>query len=189
MVYVFLATGFEEIEAVAPLDILRKSGVDVTTVAVGENKVVSGNVRIPITADIMDNELDFSTISAVIIPGGYGGAKRLAKSGVVLKAVRYCYENGGVVGAICAGPSVLAKAGILSGKTITCYPGVEEWFKEVDVKVLSDCVVKDGKIITAIGPGAALEFGYTLVSELLEKKSSDVLKKSMCYALCAGVCK
>ena len=187
MVYIFLAPGFEEIEAVAPLDILRKSGLEVTTVAVGGSKVVSGNVRIPITADIMDTDLDFSTIGAVVVPGGYGGAKRLARSDIVLKAVRYCYDSGGIIGAICAGPSVLAKAGILSGKTITCYPGIEEWFKDVDVKVLSDCVVKDGKIITAIGPGAALEFGYTLASELSEEKSSDVLKKAMCYALCAGI--
>ena len=124
VVYIFLAPGFEEIEAVAPLDILRKSGLEVTTVAVGGSKVVSGNVRIPITADIMDTDLDFSTIGAVVVPGGYGGAKRLARSDIVLKAVRYCYDSGGIIGAICAGPSVLAKAGILSGNKITCYPRI-----------------------------------------------------------------
>lgn len=181
MVHIFLAQGFEEIEAIATIDILRKSGLKVNIVGIGGN-FISGNVGVKVEADILDKELkDFSGISSIVIPGGYGGAKRLLKSKLVLDATRYCNEKGGVIGAICAGPSVLAKAGILKNKSITCYPGIESWIEDSSVKVTGKAVEKDGKIITAIGPGATLEFAYTLVSEILNNKASEELKKAMCY--------
>ena len=182
MVYLFLAQGFEEIEAIASLDILRKSGLKVITVGVG-NKTVSGNVKVPVTADILDTELDFSTISAIVIPGGYGGAKRLMKSEIVLKAVKYCYEHGGVVGAICAGPSILAKAGILSGKKVTCYPGLEDWLGDTSkITVTGEPVTCDENIVTANGPGAALKFAFALAEKILKNKEEiDNLKEQMCY--------
>ena len=186
MIYLFLAQGFEEMEAIAPLDVLRKSGLEVKTVGVG-NQIVSGNVHVPIKADMLTTDLDFSTIDALIIPGGYGGAKRLLKSDIVLDAVRYCHEKGGIIGAICAGPSVLEKAGILDGKTITCYPGIEEWFLEKNIKVTGDDVTCDGNIVTAKGPGVALDFAFTLL-EVISKdfEKSENLKKSMCCAMCVG---
>lgn len=182
MVYLFLAQGFEEIEAIASLDILRKAGLKVVTVGVG-SKTVSGNVKIPVAADILDSELDFSTISSIVIPGGYGGAKRLMKSEIVLKAVKYCYEQGGVVGAICAGPSILAKAGILSGKNVTCYPGLEDWLGDTSkINITGDPVTCDGNIVTANGPGAALKFAFTLAEKILkDKEKVDNLKEQMCY--------
>lgn len=182
MVYLFLAQGFEEIEAIAPVDILRKAGIKVVTVGVG-SKVVSGNIKVPITADILDSELDFSTISGVVIPGGYGGAKRLLKSEIVLKAVKYCYEHEGVVGAICAGPSVLAKAGILDGKNVTCYPGLEDWLCDAkNINITGEPVTCDGRIVTANGPGAALKFAFALVDTILKNsEETQNLKDRLCF--------
>lgn len=181
MVYIFLAQGFEEIEAIATIDILRKSGLKVTIVGIGGD-VISGNVGVKVKADILDKDFnDFSNISSVVIPGGYGGAKRLLKSELTLKAISYCNEKGGVIGAICAGPSVLAKAGILKNKTITCYPGIESWLEDPSIKVTGKSLEKDGKVITAIGPGVTLKFAYTLVSEILDEKTSKDLEKAMCH--------
>ena len=182
MVYSFLAQGFEEIEAIASIDVLRKSGLEVVTVGVG-SKVVSGNVKVPVTADILDTEIDLSKMNAVVIPGGYGGAKRLMKSDIVLNAVKHCYDKGGVVGAICAGPSVLAKAGILEGKSVTCYPGLEDWLGDTsNINITGKSVTCDGNIVTANGPGAALKFAFTLAETILKNKEKiNTLKEQMCY--------
>ena len=181
MIYIFLAKGFEEIEAVAPIDILRKAGLKVTTVGIGDT-VIPGNVGLKILADIKDTEFNPEDASAIIIPGGYGGAKRLAQSQIVLSAIKQCYEKDGIIGAICAGPSVLAKAGVLNNKKITCYPGIEDKIESKTVKILKKDVVTDGNIVTAIGPGAALKFAYTLVSVILNKEKSLDLQQSMCYS-------
>ena len=122
MVLVFLANGFEEIEALTPVDILRRGGVEVTTAGVGGKTVVSSH-RITVEADAAASELhDFSEVEAVILPGGMPGTLNLEKDPTVIQAVTYCAEKGLLLGAICAAPSILGHLGLLQGKKAVCYP-------------------------------------------------------------------
>ena len=125
MIAVFLANGFEEIEALAAVDLLRRAGLDVVTVGVGTNKPVGAH-NIPVTADITEEQLDFAALTAVVLPGGMPGTLNLEKSAVVQKALSVVAEKQLPIGAICAAPSILGHAGLLRGLHATCYPGFEE---------------------------------------------------------------
>lgn len=175
MIYVFLADGFEEIEALAPVDFLKRADVDVKLVGV-TGKTCEGAHGIKVETDMLISEIELNkNLLGVVLPGGMPGADNLDKNPDVLKAVDYCMENGLVVSAICAAPFVLGKKGILKGKNATCYPGFEEYLEGANV--LSDGVVTDGNIITAKGAGVAWEFGAAINTKITgETKSNDILR-------------
>ncbi|MDR1105934.1 MAG: DJ-1/PfpI family protein [Treponema sp.] len=169
---VFLAEGFEEVEAVTPIDYLRRAGVDVTTAALGASRTVKGAHGMEINADAAFAELakkaDAGFWDAVILPGGGGGSKNLAASKETGELVRAMAASGKLVAAICASPAVvLAPLGILKGRKFTCYPGME---KEVSgASWSSDPVVTDGNIITSRGAGTAGAFALAVIGKLVSE--------------------
>lgn len=175
MVYMFLANGFEETEALAPLDLLRRAGVEVTTVGVGCDTVV-GSHGIPVVADIPDTHYRDSKPDMIILPGGWPGTKNLDSSSVVHSAVSASARNGGYVCAICAAPMVLGGMGLLRGKNATCYPGFEQYLDGAVLTSSSVCV--DGKIITASSMGAAYDFGIELVRAIKGDAAAETVKAS-----------
>ena len=171
MIYMFLANGFEEIEALLPLDLMRRAGLEVKTVGVGGIDI-TGSHGITVKADMLDTDLSDSAPECVILPGGMPGTKNLDASAVVHKALDDALASEALICAICAAPMVLGKRGILSGKNATCFPGFEEYLEGANV---GGRVVRDGRVITAIGMGAALEFGIEIVAALLGRDAADKL--------------
>lgn len=176
MIYIFLAEGFEEMEALAPVDILRRAGLDVTTVGV-TGKVVSGSHKIPVTADITADEVSFSDMEAVVLPGGLPGTNNLEASEIVKKSVEYCIANDKYIAAICAAPSILGHMGILEGKKATCFPGFDK--ELMGAEYTADSVTVDGKIITGKGAGVSINFALKLTEILKDKETADKLFASM----------
>lgn len=177
MIYVFLANGFEEIEALAPVDFLKRAGVEVKTVGVS-GKICKGAHGINVEADILMEDISLDeNLQGVILPGGMPGADNLDKCEKVHKAVDYCVEKGKIVSAICAAPFILGKKGILKGKKATCFPGFEEYLDGAEI--LEDGVVTDGNIITAKGAGVAWEFGAEIAQKLTGKEKSDEILRGI----------
>ncbi|MBE6886232.1 MAG: DJ-1/PfpI family protein [Oscillospiraceae bacterium] len=179
MIYVFLANGFEETEAIAPIDILRRAELEVKTVGVG-GKEITGAHGITVTADLTEGEISLSReLEMVVLPGGMPGTLNLEASFAVKAAVQFCADRDRYVGAICAAPSVLGHMGLLEGKNATCYPGFEQELLGAELPGFPVC--KDGKIITANGAGNALEFGFVLAECLAGKEKADALRAAMMY--------
>lgn len=177
MIYVFLAQGFEEIEAISVVDVLRRASCEVKTVAVGSDNFVVGANKIKVVADLKKEDMDLSKVSGVVLPGGMPGAVNLLNSPAVLNAIRHCYENKKLIAAICAAPMILGKLNLLEGKKATCYPGFEK--ELLNSKVSDERVCIDGNIITAKGPGVAVEFALKIVEYVVGKNEADVVKSSM----------
>lgn len=176
MVYVFLADGFEEMEALAPVDILRRAGLSVKTVGVS-GAVVTGSHGIPVTADLTAEELDLADMEALILPGGMPGTRHLEASDAVQVALDYAVAHSCVIAAICAAPSILGHRDLLRGRRATCYPGFE---KELYGATISgEAVTTDGHIITACGAGVAVEFGLRLVRALCSPQQEQALREGM----------
>ncbi|MGN0571363.1 MAG: DJ-1 family glyoxalase III [Candidatus Fimenecus sp.] len=177
MIYVFLADGFEEVEALAPVDILRRAGLEVQTVGV-TGKTVMGRHNIPVTADIAISEMALNNdLQAVVLPGGLPGADNLHASSEVQAAIDFAAENGKYLCAICAAPFILGKKGLLNGKTAICYPGFEN---DLHGAVLSDSAVcRDGNCITAKGMGVAVDFGLQIVAALKDCETADKIRESI----------
>lgn len=176
MVYVFLAEGFEEVEALTPVDVLRRAGIEVMTVGVGE-KVVTSSHNVPVVADIADDEITKDGLEAVILPGGMPGTINLENSPIVQEYIDFAVNNELYVCAICAAPSILGHKNLLEGKKATCFPGFE---KDLYGTVSTgEPAVADGKFITGKGAGAAMEFGLLIAEKLLNKETSDKIRKSM----------
>lgn len=174
MVYMYLAEGFEEVEAFAPLDLLRRAGVDVRTVGVG-GKTVRGSHGIEVHADLAAEEaLPDPEPEMIILPGGMPGTTNLDASAEVDAMLRYAAERGIYIAAICAAPTILGKRGMLSGRQAVCYPGMEKQLG--DAVVLTRPVVVDENIITARGMGAALEFGIVLCELLCGEECARQLR-------------
>ena len=177
MIYVFLAEGFEEVEALTPVDILRRAGKKVVTVGVG-GKTVTGSHAIPVTADITADEAVLGgELEGVILPGGMPGTLNLEKSELVNKAVHYCADKGLLLAAICAAPSVLGKAGLLKGKHAVCYDGFEKYLDGAVVG--NEAVCSDGNVITACGASAALKFALAITEYLCGKEVSDNIARGV----------
>ena len=176
MVYIFLADGFEEIEALATVDIIRRAGIDCKTVGV-TGKTVIGAHDISVISDISSEEINTEDIIAVVLPGGMPGTKNLDESAVVRETVMYAAEKGLLVAAICAAPSVLGHLGLLNGKKATCYDGFEGELNGAKVEKVPVC--RDGNIITAIGAGAAISFGLEIVKALRSKEESEKIYSLM----------
>ena len=178
MIYMFLADGFEEVEALCPLDILRRAGLEVTTVGVGGKDLIVGSHGIAVQADIPDVMYRDSAPDMIILPGGMPGSTNLDESKTVDAALRVAAKRGAYLSAICAAPMVLGKRGYLEGKKAVCYPGFEEYLAGTTVSE-TDTVVKDGNVITAKGMGAAFEFGLELVRALKDNETAEKIKNSV----------
>ncbi len=176
MVYMFLAEGFEEVEALCPLDLLRRAGVNIITVGVG-SKNICGAHGIRVEADVRDKEFVYEKADMIILPGGMPGTFNLYTSPAVHEAIEKTVNCDGYIAAICAAPSILGMLGLLDGKEATCYPGFEEKLKGAVISYKK--VVRDGKIITAAGMGVALEFGLELVKVLCGEAVSEKLRKAV----------
>ncbi len=173
---IILADGFEEIEAVTCIDILRRAGTK-TVVAGLTTKKVTGSRKIVIQSDMLLSEAA-SGFDALILPGGTEGAKKLAASGLVKSLIKTFFDKGLLVAAICAAPAVvLAPSGILEKKRATCYPGMEKSFSS-GIKHTTQSVVSDNNIITSQGPGTALEFALKIVEKLINKEISKKVKNA-----------
>jgi len=177
MVYMLLGTGFEETEAIAPLDLLRRAGVQVLTVGVN-GKTVYGGHGIGIEADITLDQLDLTSLDMIVLPGGLGGVASVRASQAAMDALQFAWENDKFVAAICAGPTVLADLGITSGKNATCYPGCEDGMG--DARMIADAAaVRDGKLITGTSAGCAVKFGLALVEALRGKEAAETVEKQI----------
>ena len=176
MVYLFLANGFEEIEALAPLDLLRRAGVEVTTVGVG-GEMIRGSHGIVVQADMPDTMYMDANPEMIILPGGMPGSKNLDESRIVDAAVQTAARNGAYIAAICAAPFILGKRGLLAGKEAICYPGFEDQL--TGAKISDEKVVRDGKFITAAGMGVAVDFGLKLVEILKDSAVARDLRAAI----------
>lgn len=177
MVYVLLATGFEETEAVAPIDLLRRAGVTVQTVGVN-GKIVYGSHGIGLEADITMEALDLTEARMVVIPGGLKGVASLRASEDAMSTLKKAWDMGLYVAAICAGPTVLADLQIPDGKQATCYPGCESGMGKA-IMVPDAPAVRDGKLITGTSAGCAVPFGLALVEALKGKDTADAIAKQI----------
>ena len=171
---VFLAEGFEEIEAVTPVDVLRRAGFEVVTIAIGDMLDVKGSHGVRYVADAFLDECDSNDFCMSVFPGGLPGATNLAADSRVLKFANDIYSKNGFVSAICAAPIALAAAGLLDNKEYTCYPGFQ---KQIGGAYTGKRVCVCGNVITACGPGASLEFAMALVNAL--GKSTEQLQQGM----------
>ena len=171
MVYVLLGTGFEEIEAITPIDLLRRAGVNVITVGLN-GKTVYGGHGIGIETDITIDEMDISQMEMVILPGGLGGVASIRGCGKAMDAIRYAHEHQIYIGAICAAPTILAELGITDGRFAVCYPGCEEEMGAAHMKHdVSN--VQDGHVITGTSAGCAIAFALTLIKALKGQDEAD----------------
>lgn len=176
MVYVFLADGFETIEALAVVDMLRRAKIDNETVGV-TGKTVKSSHNIEVVADITIDELNISNADAIVLPGGMPGTLNLEASPDVLGAVDYCADNNRYIAAICAAPSIIGHKGLLDGRYATCFPGYEKDLKGAIHS--ARLVAVDGKFITAKGAGCSMKFALKLVELLVSKEKAEALESGM----------
>lgn len=177
MIYFFLADGFEETEALAPLDVLRRAGIDAKTVGI-DGKIITGSHNIPVVCDITDSEISLDgNLEGIFLPGGMPGTLNLEERETVDKAIDYCVENNLLIAAICAAPSILGHKGLLKNKSAICFPGFEN---ELEGAVLSDkFICEDGNIMTAKGMGSAVEFGLRITEYLTDKSKADKIRSAL----------
>ncbi len=179
MIYLFLADGFEECEALAPLDILRRAEIDIKTVGIG-GEFVTGAHGITVKADLKEAEIKLNDpLEAVILPGGMPGTVNLENSKTVKKAVSFVNKKNGLLCAICAAPKILGNMNLLSGKKATCFPGFED--ELIGALITPEPVVKHGNIITAKGAGVAFEFGFEILKHLKgEEYARNLMLQMQC---------
>lgn len=174
-----MADGCEEIEGLTVVDIVRRAGIDITTISISDKKEVAGAHGITFLADAKKDEVDFSTLDGIVLPGGMPGTTNLGADETVDKVIREFAAGGKLVAAICAAPSVLGQAGLLNGKHATSYPGFEP--KLTGAVTSEDPVVQDGNVITSRGMGTAIAFALEIVSYFTDKKTADKLAESIIY--------
>ncbi len=172
MIYMFLANGFEETEAIGCLDVIRRAGLEIKTVSIGE-RIVFGSHNVGISADMDKDDVDFAKMQGIILPGGLPGTTNLENDELVQKAIAHCMKNGLLLAAICAAPMVLGKAGVLKGKKAVCYPGFEKYLDGATVE--EDFVVADGNIVTGKGAGASMLFGAKIVDFFKPGAGKEIL--------------
>lgn len=177
-VYAFFADGFEEIEAFTAIDTLRRAGMNVEMVSVTSEETVVGAHDVSVLCDINFENGDFSDADLLLLPGGMPGAATLDKHEGLRKLILDFAANNKPIAAICAAPMVLGKLGLLKGKKATCYPGFEQYLEGADC--INVPAVRDGNIITGMGPGAAMEFALTIVELLAGKEKAEELVEAMC---------
>lgn len=177
MVYVMLADGFEEIEALTPVDVLRRVSIEVSTVSISDSKTVTGAHNIPVIADLVIEQADLSGADMIILPGGMPGATNLYKNTALEKAIGKRVEQNKWTAAICASPMILGRRGYLKGKEAVCFPGFEKDLQGAVIK--NSRVVVSKPFITSKGPGTSLEFAFAIVSVLKDENTAHSLRSSM----------
>lgn len=177
MIYVLLAEGFEEIEALEPVDIMRRAGLEVATVGIA-GKTVRGSHGIAVNADMELDGVEPEKMDALVLPGG-PGHELLDASNEVHYLINTAHANGKYIAAICAAPSVIGKKGLLRDKNAVCFPGYEDYL--YGARISGEKAVVDGKFITARGAGAAAEFGFAIVTELCGAEAAQKLRRTMQY--------
>ena len=177
MVYVLLGTGFEEVEAIAPVDLMRRAGIEVQTVGI-TGKTVAGSHKIPVEADILPENMDLESMDMIVLPGGLGGVASARASQAALDALRWGWEHDRFVAAICAGPTVLADLGIPDGKKATCFPGCEGQMGKAHM-VSGVAALRDGKLITGTSAGCAIPFALELIKALKGSEAADKVAKQI----------
>ena len=179
-VYQFMADGFEDIEALIPVDVLRRGGVDIQTVSITDSNIVESAHGVQMVTDLIFEEADLSDADLLMLPGGMPGALNLNEHEGLKKALVAQAEAGKMVSAICAAPMVLGGLGILRGKRATCYPGFEDELK--GATCTGALVEVDGQFITGKGPAAVFEFGYAIVEMMKDKATADALRQGMLWS-------
>ena len=176
-VYVFLADGFETVEALAPVDVMRRAGLQVTTVSImGRSNVVSAQ-NVTVVADVLFEDVVFDDASALVLPGGGVGTDNLSAHEPLRALLVDACSRGMLVAAICAAPMVFGRIGILKGKKATCYPGCESDL--FDAEYTAAAVEQDGNIITACGPGASFDFGFAIIERFCGAGVVETLRSQM----------
>ena len=176
MIYMLLGTGFEETEAIAPLDLLRRADIPVATVGLN-GKVIYGSHGIGVTADLEISQLDLTNLEGIILPGGLGGVASIRACSAAMEAIRFAWENGKLTAAICAGPTVLADLGITNGKNATCYPGCEDQMGTANM--VCAAAVNDGNLITGTSAGCAIPFGLALIAAIKGQEEADRIARQI----------
>lgn len=179
MVYVMLANGFEEIEALAFTDILRRADIDTFLVSTEKSKTVVGSHNIAVTADIVAKEMNYDKLDAIVLPGGMPGTLNLMASEKVEEALQFAVKNSKFIGAICAAPMILGQLGLLNGKNAICYPGYED--KLIGAEIVNERVVKDGIFITSKGAGTAHDFAACFIKCIKNDEIAEKVISSMQY--------
>lgn len=175
--FVFLASGFEETEAIAIIDVLRRAELNVTIVSITGKKMVTGAHNISVEADVLFEDIDLKMGTMLILPGGMPGAKNLEAFAPLSKAISEYYKSGKYLAAICAAPMILGKMRLLRNEEAVCFPGFEEYLE--DAILSKKRVVRSGKIITGKGPGCAIELGLLIVETLKGKELAEKIGKGM----------
>lgn len=171
---IFMADGCEEIEGLTVVDIVRRAGMEITTISISEKKEVTSSHKVTFLADALASEVNFDELDGIVLPGGMPGTLNLGANETVNAVVKKFAAEGKLVSAICAAPSVLGAAGLLEGKKATCHPGFEE--KLTGAIVSSEAVVADGNVITSRGMGTAIEFGLEII-KYLSKNDEEIMEK------------
>lgn len=176
MLVMYFATGFEEVEAIATLDVIRRADIDIISVGVG-SKLITGAHNITVQCDATLNEVSLDKVEGIILPGGMPGTINLFESREVMKNLDYCASNNKLIAAICAAPLILGRKGILKGKNATCFPGFED--ELIGATISEKYVVTDGNVITARGMGSAVQFGLAIVEKLLGVQKAQKLADTL----------
>ncbi len=173
------AEGYEEVEALMTADILIRGGVELKLVSITESMQVTGSHGITVSMDSTLEQISLEEQDAIILPGGMPGTKKLGDSERVTKALNHMNEEGKIVAAICAAPSVLGACGILEGRKATCYPGFEDQLTGADF--VDEMAVVDGNVVTSRGLGTSMEFGFTLLQQLVSKEKAEEIRQQIVF--------
>lgn len=179
MVYLFLADGFEEIEALTPLDYLIRAGVLIKTVFIGESEIVTSSKGVKIFADISIDDVKLNECEMIILPGGLNGMLNLKNNEKVQQIIKYCIDNNIYIASICASPTILGEKGYLKGKNAICYKGMED--KLIGANIVDEDVVVDKNIITSKGAGTSNQFAFKLIEILCSKEKEQEIKDSVLW--------
>ena len=172
-ILIFFAEGFEEIEGLTVVDLCRRAGLDIKTVSITDSNTVVSSHNIELKTDMLISEVDFESADMLVLPGGIPGTPNLAACDVLIKNLKSFNEQGKMLAAICAAPSVLGQLGILKEKEATCYPGFEE--ELMGAKFVNVKAVKSGNVITSCGMGGSIDFGLAIVEHYCGKNAADEL--------------
>lgn len=176
-IYLFLADGFETVEALAPVDVMRRAGIEVVTVSIMKRKEVVSAQNVTVLADVLFEDVNYNDADALVLPGGGVGTDNLSAHEQLRSQLAEAYTDGKLIAAICAAPMVFGRMGILEGKKATCYPGCES--NLFGATYTATPVEQDGNIITACGPGVSFDFGFAIVERLCGGEVVETLRSQM----------
>lgn len=178
MVLVHFADGFEEIEAISVVDILRRADINIQMVSITGKREVTGAHSITVLADVLYENVDYSDVDMIILPGGLQGTQTMDNHAGLKEQLLLAAQQGKWVAAICAAPTILGKMGLLKGKSATCYPGNEQYLQGADITATGSTII-DGNIITSRGPGTSLDFALTIVEALRGSELANTIRQKM----------